>query len=65
MLFSEAPLILPFLCLKSATKGQIDSNKVSNSRLKLDLCSCVKTEITESTAPPQQPYKRGTIFGPP
>ena len=31
----------------------IDSNKVSNSKLKLDHCNCVKIEMIESTAPPQ------------
>ena len=46
-------LNLPFLCHKSATTCQIDSNKVSNSKLKLDLYNCVNTEITESIAPPQ------------
>ena len=53
MLFLEQPLILPFLCHKSATTCQIDSYKVSNSKLKPDLCSSVKTEMIESTAPPQ------------
>ena len=62
MLFLKQPLILPFLYYKSVTTCQIDSNKVSNSKLKLDLLNCVKIEIIESTAPPQQPRKRGTIF---
>ena len=53
MLFLMQPLILPFLCHKSATTFQIDSNKVSNSKLKPDLCNCVKIEIIDSTAPPQ------------
>ena len=53
MLFLKQPLILPFLCHKSATTCQIDSNKVSNSKLKLDLCNCVKIEIIEPTAPTQ------------
>ena len=53
MLISKQPLNLPFLYNKSATACQIDSNKVSNSKLKLDLCNCVKTEIVEYTAPPQ------------
>ena len=45
--------ILPFLCHKSATTSHIDSYEVSNSNLKHDLCNYVKTEIIESTAPPQ------------
>ena len=48
------PLILPFLCHKSATTCQIDLNKVPNSKLKLDLWNCIKTEIIETTAPPQK-----------
>ena len=39
-----------------------DSYKVSNSMLKPDLCNCVKIEVIESAAPPQQPHKHGTIF---
>ena len=62
MLFLKQLLILPFLCHNIVTSWQIDSNKVSNSNLKPDLCNCVKTEMIESTAPPQQPYKRGIIF---
>ena len=53
MLFLKQRLILPFLSNKSATTCQIDSNKVSNSKLKLDLCNCVKIEIIESADPPQ------------
>ena len=49
----KQPLILPFLCHKSATTCQIDSYKVSNSKLKPDLCNCVKIEIIEFTTPPQ------------
>ena len=62
MLFLKHPLILPLLYHKSVTAGQIDSNKVSNSKLKLDLCNCIKTEIIESTARPQYAHKRDTIF---
>ena len=62
MPFLKQPLILPFLCNKSVTIGQIVSNMVSNSKLKPDLCNCVKVEIIELTSPPEQPYKRGTIF---
>ena len=62
MLFLKQPLMLPFLCHKSAPMFQIESYKVSNSKLKLDLCSCVKSRKIESTAPPQQPQKRSTIF---
>ena len=53
MLFLKQSLILPFLCHNLATTCQIDSNKVSNSKLKPELCNCVSIEITESTAPPQ------------
>ena len=62
MLFLKQPQILPFFCDKSATTNQIDSIKVLNSKFKPDLYNCVKTEKTESMAPPQEPYKRGTIF---
>ena len=62
MLFLKQPLILPFLYHKSATKCQIDSYKVSNSTLKPDLCKFAKTEMIESTAPPQQQNKRGTVL---
>ena len=62
MLFLMQPLILPFLCHKSATTCQIDSNKVSNSKLKPNLSKCVNSVVIESTAPPQQPHKRGTNF---
>ena len=44
------PLIFPVLFHKSATTCQSD------------LCNCVKAEINESLAPPQQPYKRETFF---
>ena len=53
MLFLKQPLILPFLCHKSATTCQIHSYKVSNSKLEPELCNSVKTMIIESTAPPQ------------
>ena len=53
---------LSFVCHKSATTLQIDSYKVLNSKLRTDLCNCVKTEVIKSTAAPQQPNKRGTIF---
>ena len=49
MLFLKRPLILPFLCHKSATAWQIDSNKVSNCKLKLDVCSRVKTQLLHSS----------------
>ena len=53
MLVLKQPLTLSLLCNNPATAFLFDSNKVSNSKLKLDLCNCVKTEITESTTPPQ------------
>ena len=62
MLFLKQPLILPFFCHKSETTCQIDLYEVSNFKLKPELCSCEKTEMIESAAPPQQPHKRGTIF---
>ena len=62
MSFLKQPIMQPFLCYKSATIGQIESNMVSNSKLKSDLCSSVITKIIESTAHPQQPRKRGSIF---
>ena len=66
MLFLKQPLILPFYCYKSVTTRQIDSNKVSNSKLKPGLCNYAKSGITEPMTPPQQPHKRGTIiFGHP
>ena len=59
MLFLKQAFILPFLHLKSATTCQIDSYKVSNSKLKPGICSCAKTEMIESTAPPQQLHANG------
>ena len=53
MLLLGLPLILPFLCHKSAATSQIDSCKGSKSKLKPDLYDCVKTEMIESTTPPQ------------
>ena len=60
--FAFYHFILPFICHKPATTCEIDLNGVSNSKLKLDLCNCVETKIIGSTAPPQYPHKRGTIF---
>ena len=59
--FFVATSDFPLLCHKSATTSQIDSNKVSNSKLKLDLFSFIKTDILESTVPPQLPHKRDII----
>ena len=53
MLFLKQPLILPFICHKSPTTFQIHSNKVSSSKLKPDLCHCVKNEMIEPKALPQ------------
>ena len=58
----KQPLILPFFNHKSATTRQIDSHKVSNFKLKPDLCNCSKIEMIEYMAPPQQQHKQGTIF---
>ena len=65
MLILKQQLTLPFLCYKSAITSQIDSYKVSNSKLTPYLCNCVNTEKIESTAPPQQPHKNCTILGHP
>ena len=43
--FEATSLSLSFLYHESATTCQIDSNKVSNFKLRLDLCNCVKSEI--------------------
>ena len=53
MLVLMQPLMLPFLCHKSGTTGQIDSKKMANSKSKPDLCNCVNIKMIESTAPPQ------------
>ena len=52
----------PFLCHRSANTCQIDLYKVSNSKLKPEVCNCVKTEVIESRAPSQQKHKRGTVL---
>ena len=62
MLSLKQSLISSFLCHRSATTCQFDLNMVSYTKLQLDLCNCVKAEIIESTAPPQQPHKLCTIF---
>ena len=62
MLFLKQRLVLPFLCNRSTTVGQIESSMVSNFKLKPSLRNCVKMEIIEPTSPPQQLHKRGTIF---
>ena len=62
MLSLKQPFILPFLCHKSATTCQIDSYKVSTSKLKPDLRNCARAEIIESMAPPQQRHKRAQFF---
>ena len=62
MPFLRQPFILRFLCRKSAVTCQTDSNKVSNSILKADLCSCVRIETMKATAPPQRSYKWGANF---
>ena len=50
MLSLKQPFILLFLCCKSTTIYQIESYKVSNSKLKPELSNCSKTEMTESAA---------------
>ena len=54
MLFLKQLLMLPFLCHKSATTCQIDSYKVSNSKLTPDLCHCLKHKMIESKAAVQK-----------
>ena len=56
MLVLKKPLILPFLLYNQQPRVRIDSYEISNSP------HCVKTEIIDPTAPPQQLHKRGTIF---
>ena len=63
MLFLKQPVISPFLYHKSATTCQIASYKVANSKLKPDLCNCVKTDIIASTGPPQQRKNGVQFFG--
>ena len=53
MQFLKQPLILPFLCHKSTTAWQIDPNKVSNSKLRIEIGNFVKGETIQYTAPPQ------------
>ena len=60
MLFFEKTTYLPFLYHKSATTCQLDSYKVSNSKLKPDLCNCAKAEIIESMASPHSSNTKGT-----
>ena len=62
MLFLKQLLSLPSFCHKLATTCQIDSNLISNSKLKLDKYNFTKIEISESTAPPPKPYKRSANF---
>ena len=44
MLFVKQPLIFHFLGHKSAATCQVAQNKISNSKLKTDRCSNVRTE---------------------
>ena len=62
MLFLKGLLTLHLLCHKSATTFQIDSYNASSVNLKPDLYSPVRTGMTESIAPPQQPNKRDRFF---
>ena len=62
MLFLKQPLVSFFLYHKSATTCQIDSYKVSNSKLKSDLCNYVEIEVIDFIAPPQQPHKLAHFF---
>ena len=62
VLFLKQPLILPLLCHKSATMSQSNSYEVLNSKIKPDLQNYAISEMIETTAPPQRPYKQGTFF---
>ena len=42
MLFLKQPLVLPFMCHKTAITAQNDSNEVLNFKLKPTPCSDVK-----------------------
>ena len=53
VLFLKQPLIWPFFRYQSAAKCLTDPYKVSNPKLKPDLCNCANSEITESKYPPQ------------
>ena len=61
MQFLKQPFVLVFL-FSAINHCQIDSNKVSNPKLKSDLRNSAKIEIIEFTAPAQQPHKQGRIF---
>ena len=67
MLFLKQPFIWPFFHHKSAITCQIDSNKVSSSKLKPDLCNCGKIEMIEFTASSSTAatQTRHTFFGTP
>ena len=58
----EANTNFPFFSAINQQPRVRMTKQVSNSKLKLDLCNCVKTEIIESTAPPQSPHKRRAVF---
>ena len=62
VLFLKQPPFLPFLCHKSATTCQIESYRVSKSKLRPKLSNCVKTEMIESTVPTQQLQKQAQLF---
>ena len=56
MLSLKRLLIIPYLCHKSTTTYQTDSNDVAYSTLKSDLCNCVETETIKAIAAPQQQH---------
>ena len=53
----EATIHFACYCIMSTTIGNIESNNVSNCKLKPDLCNCVKNEAIISTASPQYAVK--------
>ena len=61
MLFLKQPLICLFSAINQQPRVILTQRRSQTLKLKLDLCNWVKTEITESAAPPQLPHKRGTI----
>ena len=49
-MFLKQPRILAYLCHKSEVTSQIDSKRASNSKLKPNLCNCIKIEIIDLLA---------------
>ena len=58
----EAITFLTLVCHKSAITYLIGSNKVSNSKLRHNLCKCSNNRKMEVAVLAQQPRKWGAIF---